>query len=895
MPLDAWAAERGGGQTAPRIPQEASELLLFEALHDYPALADADSRWQLAESLLSTFAELGDAPVRLPEDHDAFRQRLQTAYGAPEHLAGPVSREARLVHEVWHIWRDQLAGEGLQDAADARGAALEAALATLAPGEHLVLLAPERVSATQARALAPLIANGRATVIVHGMAPGTAGEPARRLAADLGLEPAPPPEADWVDAALPADLERPPLAARAASWHGPPPGEAWRHVIARDEEQEARAVALAAVQTRADSSGRVVIATENRRLARRLRALLERFGLALADEGGWALSTTSAAALVERWLECVEQSFDWRPLLDVLKSPFLAPAPDASRDAHDTVVYQFERDLVRHEGITRGVAAYLAALRARSSRLGAWSAGERRLLRRLLARLRHAARPLERLRDGRTRDARAWVEALRASLERLGSDDVLAADAAGERVLAVLARLERAAAGRNVRLGWNDFRTWCGRALEQEPFVAPGADASVVLADLARAADTACDCLILAGADSDHLPGGPGGTPFFNDAVRADLGLPTWPDRWRLQLHRLRRALGLAGRVVISHARERDGEPVTPSPWIELLATFHELAFGAPAGDGGLVSASEAFDRAHREALPGVTARPAPAAPVALLPERLSASRHQDLVACPYRFFAATCLGLEAREEIREELQKAEYGERLHRALQAFWTPVNGMPAPWTGPLDDAHRAGALAHLETLIGAAFEQPGEAHFGDRAWRRRALGLAPALIDWAIGRAAQATFVQAETHAARSIDETLKLQGRLDRIDRMESGAHAVIDYKTGRPPDADVIRAGEDVQLATYALVGEDVAAAAYLELHRDGCRERPAGGIQGAELAELARAVERRLAHVWASLQAGEAMPAWDNPRCAWCDMEGLCRRPAWRGETRSSTPQSSA
>lgn len=624
---------------------------------------------------------------------------------------------------------------------------------------------------------------------------------------------------------------------------------------------------------------RVVVATENRRLARRVRALLERFGLALADEGGWALSTTSAAAVVERWLECIEQDFDHRPLLDVLKSPFLRPAAGQDRDALDASVFRFEQDLVRHENVARGLDAYRRALGERSRRLGRWSRTQRRDVRALIDRLERAARPLRRLADGRRHPPARYLDALAAALGTLGVEHGLAADAAGERVLAVLGRLHRAAEGRDLRLDWTDFRTWSGRALEQEHFVPPAADAPVVLADLARGANLPCDRLILAGADAEHLPGGPGGSPFFNDAVRAELGLPTWPERWRVRLHRFRRALGNAPEIVITRAAERDGEAVAPAPWVEALAVTHELAFGARLGDGGLVAATAAFDSAAHAPLPAATRRPAPAAPADLLPERLSAGRHQDLVACPYRFFAGSCLRLEPLEEIREELRKADYGERLHRALQAFWEPVAGMPGPWRQPLDGARRAAAIAHLEAMIDAAFADAAGAHFSHRAWRLRARALAPALVDWAIRYGAGHRFEAGEQQAERALAGGPVVRGRLDRVDRRADGHRAVVDYKSGAVAGRDAVLAGEDVQLATYALVADDVTEAAYLRLGADRCTPT---AIEGDETRALATEVERRLLHTWQALAGGAAMPAWNNAACAWCEMEGLCRRPQW-------------
>ncbi len=885
VPFVHWPARRLGAEAPIPLSREACELRIHEALRAAPRLARADSRWQLAESLLGLFDELGAARETAPDDFESFRQRLREAYGIPERLDAPLSREARMVHELWNAWQEQLAAEDCLDPAISRVEQWRRSIADLADDELLLILQPEWPGPAIAELLQALHAAGRAGILLRGNDGFASAAPLATLGKGLSLPQPPEPETDeaWIDAALEGSDEVAPLAQRAREFTGDSPVHGrWRRVAAPTAEDEARTVVLAAIEQLQERPGqRVVIATENRRLARRIRALLERFDVALADRGGWATSTTRAAAVLERWLECIEQDFDQRPLLDVLQSPFLREAGllDDDRDRFDATVHHFERDIVRHENIARSLGAYDAALRSRTRRLSRWSDARRRDVRALLGILARAARPLQRMSDGRFHPVSEQVEALFASLATLGLDRTLADDEAGQRVLAVLERLRSAASGRRVKLDWRDFRTWTGRALEQEPFTPRADDSRVLLADLARAADLPAGCLILAGLDAEHVPGAPGGAPFFNDGVRAELGLVTWNDRWQRQLYRFRRALGTAPRIVFTHALERDGEPIAASPWLEALVAFHGLAFGTSLDDPALAARARAFDRAHRRPLPAATRRPAPATPAALLPERLSAGRHADLVACPYRFHAGTLLGLEPLEEVREELEKADYGERLHRALEAFWQPVAGMPAPWSGPIDADRRDEAETHLARQIDAAFAlEPGQP-FGHRAWHRRALSLVPALIDWAIRHVRDHEFERGEARETRPLAGGPTLHGRLDRVDRHHDGGLAVTDYKTGAVAGEDDIRSGEDVQLASYALLLDDVRSASYLRLDRARCRPT---GLEGEDLERTAMAVERRLVRLWQALSGGAPLPAWSNRLCEYCRYEGLCRRPLW-------------
>lgn len=893
QPIQEWILERTDTAAPSALPIAARELMLFEALADGRGIVAANDRWQLVTSLLGLFEELSRERVGMPETADEFARRIAPGYGVlnPEGSA-PLSREARLVHTLWSAWREQLEQEQRSDPADALREALDRALTGLDPTEFILWIDPQRPARIEADWFNALQAHGQAEVILRGHR-GMPGEAELLQTATLLNQPAPPepPEkADWTDQALAGNDAS--LQQRAAECTAPAPS-GWHLAVASDAEQEARAVVLAAVDAVHGGADRVVIATEDRRLARRVRALLERFGLSLADEAGWALSTSRAAAVVERWLEALEQDYDHRPLLDVLKSPFLRQAqPDP--DAFDRTVYRFEQDLIRHEGIPRDLAAWHDALRQRARRLSHWSGIQRREVHELLDHLDRAGQPLRALMREGQRPVIDFPETLAHSLALLGLDHALLADEAGARVMAVLDELHTAAAERDVHLHWRDFRTWLGRALEQAQFRPATGRGPVILADLQRAAHLACDQLIMAGTDEAHLPGQPPRTPFFNDGVRTELGLPTWEQHWTAGLLRFRRALAGARRVLFTRIAEQDGEPIPPAPWLDLLARFHQLAFDRALHDGGLLQRTGAFDRAHDTILPGAAERPAPRLPAGMLPERISASAHRDLIGCPYRFFAGNGLHLAPLEEVREEMQKADFGELVHRALEAFWQPVEGMPPPWEKPLDGAHRDAAIAHLRDQIDAAFAGPSAHHFAHRAWHRRAQRLVPAFIDWAITRAeAGYRFESAEQRLEeRRSDNGPVLRGRLDRIDRAPAGHRAVIDYKTGGHISRTDIESGEDVQLVTYALIDPEVAEAAYLQLDADRVKST---GLDPETLGPLRAAVGQRLADVWAALRAGEPMPAWENAGCAWCRFEGLCRRPLWSGGDMQPDGQSSA
>ena len=338
-----------------------------------------------------------------------------------------------------------------------------------------------------------------------------------------------------------------------------------------DAEHEARAIDLQVRRWLLAGQRNIGIVTNDRKLARRVRALLERAHIALEDAGGWTLSTTSAAAALVRWLECLEQDFPHTALLDLLKSPFV-------RVAQRQTVWQFEQAIVRECNITRWTQAlspHTHALRRQTG--GALRRRQCRQHRRITGCAENAAAPLRRVRHSRRQDVAAFREALLESLERLGVLSAYNQDDAGRQLLALIDDLRAPLANTPLRLHWAEFRHWLHRELERRRFHPVLHGTGVELVSFAESRLYRFDALIIAGALHEHLPGQPALAPFFNDGVRQQLGLPTLAKRLAIQFYDFRRLLEAAPRMLITLHRERDGERLAPSPWVEQLRAFHQL------------------------------------------------------------------------------------------------------------------------------------------------------------------------------------------------------------------------------------------------------------------------------------------------------------------------------
>jgi len=131
--------------------------------------------------------------------------------------------------------------------------------------------------------------------------------------------------------------------------------------------------------------------------------------------------------------------------------------------------------------------------------------------------------------------------------------------------------------------------------------------------------------------------------------------------------------------------------------------------------------------------------------------------------------------------------------------------------------------------------------------------------------------------------------LPLRLRIDRVDRLDGGALAIIDYKTGEAKRRDwALPRPLAPQLLAYALVLDDapLAAIAFAQLKPGDCKlvAEPAkdmGSAAGnAKLAELREAWRRELLELAAGFVAGDARvdPRDGGSTCRYCDFSVLCR-----------------
>jgi ATP-dependent helicase/nuclease subunit B len=340
---------------------------------------------------------------------------------------------------------------------------------------------------------------------------------------------------------------------------------------------------------------------------------------------------------------------------------------------------------------------------------------------------------------------------------------------------------------------------------------------------------------------------------------------------------------------MITLRREHEGERLMASPWVEKLRAFHAAAYHENLSSPELewlVQQPDSMIVNQEAPLPPPVKQPAARLPAGLVPIALSATDHQRLMDCPYQYFCASGLGLALEEEVREEMEKADFGMHVHRILQAFHAGVLGLPGPWKKPLTDDTLSEAADLLREISGSVFANDLQRNFLTRGWLYRWEKCIPAYLAWEQEHGSrwqiQAAEWKKESEYHRSGIHVV-LKGRIDRLDRGADDGYRLIDYKTGMVPTRQQVHRGEKIQLPFYALLlgDEKVAQALFLSIGDGEVTER--NKLEGEILRTLTTAAKERILMLKQQLDEEYPLPAWgDLETCNLCDMEGLCRRGLW-------------
>ena len=275
----------------------------------------------------------------------------------------------------------------------------------------------------------------------------------------------------------------------------------------------------------------------------------------------------------------------------------------------------------------------------------------------------------------------------------------------------------------------------------------------------------------------------------------------------------------------------------------------------------------------------------------------LSASRLATFAQCGFRYLLQHVIGLDAvlGPEERRRLEPLERGSLFHAVAERFLRERRDQgELPVRDNLEMRRRLMEMADEALASLVAGSPPRFTLLWERERTRFRDGLASWLEREAAGapRATPAHFEVAfglsrevatsEPHRAEPLvvdlgdGRTLRVSGRIDRIDRRPDGALVLRDYKTGRAPrdEGGLFRGGRQLQIPFYVLAAAEIfpgqpVVEAFLDFV-DGGRQVSfdPDRVKGREFQELLRGLVDAIA---------EGSFVQEPTACDWCDFRAVC------------------
>ncbi|GIM47510.1 hypothetical protein DNHGIG_30590 [Collibacillus ludicampi] len=310
-----------------------------------------------------------------------------------------------------------------------------------------------------------------------------------------------------------------------------------------------------------------------------------------------------------------------------------------------------------------------------------------------------------------------------------------------------------------------------------------------------------------------------------------------------------------------------------------------------------------------------------------------SASQLETLMQCRFAFFAERLLHLSSWEEEDDAMSPMEQGNLLHMILFRFMREKKGIV--WQTHEKESLLQELLARAKMEINKYREthalqrrnpvlwQIDEERlllqlrrFFDVEWKRREserMGLSPDLLEISFGMPVDVENAD-ERSRKESIsltfgDQTIRMRGKIDRVDTSPDGHFVVYDYKKGTAPVSQQVREGIYIQLPLYLWVlekgfGFDLAkaqGAAYFtqndrnqgfwrkeSLKELGIHHSVSSKIEQSEWEDVMKTIEQRIANTLQLAMQGNfaVVPAIECP--SYCRFRHVCRFSEERLQTRN-------
>ena len=567
-------------------------------------------------------------------------------------------------------------------------------------------------------------------------------------------------------------------------------------IAARNEDEEARAIAIAA-RDALEHGKSVGIVTPDRNLARRIAAELKRFAIHVDDAAGAPLFHAPAGRLARQVLSLVVNAIAPVDLMALLRNR--AVSLGGERDTVSAAADWLDLRLLRGQRPGPGFAGLRHLLAARrvddpKSRRRPLAADEAEAIAALFDRLDAALAPLVAVLAQEKMDAAQLAAALYHCVEAVSAGAPLQ----GRDELAAWAAEMSHLSGHGHRFGpfgldevlfalMTGFEVRNHEERREDIAIWGQLEARLMSPDL----------LILGALNEDKWPGPADPGPWLSRGMRLAAGLEP-PERMQgLAAHDFAQALGNK-EVIIAYADRIGSSPALPSRLVQRLDAF----IGAPHAD----MLRDRGVRWRREAraldmVPEVKPAPRPTPNPPLVPrlDKLSVTEVETLMRSPYDLYAKHILKLRPLDALGEDPDARERGTIIHAIFARF--------------VNEGHDVGALDALDILMTIANEEfAGLDMIGERRdiWLRRFATAAEQFLSFERARNPAVKRRHAEIRGEwhLPLGDGFRITVEADRVDELADGTLEILDFKTGSPPSPAAMKAFEAPQLPLEALMAK---------------------------------------------------------------------------------------
>lgn len=586
-------------------------------------------------------------------------------------------------------------------------------------------------------------------------------------------------------------------------------------IEARNEQEEALAIAVALREAIITEGVTAALVTPDRSIARRVSVELARWKLTVDDSAGTPLSNEPHGIFARLLLEAVSTRGDPVTLLALLKHPLAAFGMDRARCRQAARI--LELALFRGRRVTGGILGLPDALAASRARMATRDrdipAARRRLspadwhlAAELSARVAAILGPMSKAWEAGAIPASTVASLLGTALREAATDDTgsdaLLADGPTATAMATLLQgLGEDAVTPRLSLRSSDATNFIGTLMASVTVTRPvSPETRIHIWGTLEARLQSADVLILAGLDEGVWPSATRTDAWLSRAMRTELELPPPERRVGQAAHDFFE--GLANpRVIVTRALKRGGAPSVQSRWLQRIRTLAGDAAKPMAERGSkYLAIARALHHVRKGDVKPV-ARPRPTPPLSVRPKSLSITEIEKLIRDPYAIYAKHVLKLEPLEPLGREPDAALRGTLIHKILGDF-------TIAWRGEYGDAAEAKLAEIAEETLATIRDFPD----AWSVWSTRFAAMGRWFMQWEMSRAPDVAHRSAEVGGSLAFplkEGTFSLRGRADRIDLLNSGAVAIYDFKTGTPQTDKTVFAGLTPQLTLEAAMVKD--------------------------------------------------------------------------------------